>query len=133
MSFKAKSSNQPTPTHVRWAANNKDKFGESFEIVLVLVNPEWRTLTFFAKEFKVNFKLDSDESFLAKRDELYKSFKRGYVFASLKDSSTIEPLNYEVDIDLEAKPESQGGRKYNLGKNRIDIEPSNLSTEEKTD
>lgn len=124
MAFKKTETTTPVPTHLKWIVSHPEQEGSIHEINLILINPEWKTLTFFSEAFKYNMKLSSDEEFLATRDELYKSMKRGFVKANLKDKSVIASKTYEVEIYIDATQPDKGGRKYELGKNRVSIQPS---------
>ena len=114
MSFKRKETVKSVPTHLRWIVLNPDQVGKEFPIVTVMTNKEWRTITLFGQVFKFNIKYDSPEEFEENYKELIKSFKRGYVIANIKDESDLENKEYTCSIHIEAKPESQGGRKYEV-------------------
>lgn len=121
MAFKRQESAISVPTHLKWIVQNPDKQGIEVDVTLILINDEWRSFTFFTEEFKLNVKEDTDEEFLATRDELYKSLKRGYCIAKLTDKSNIDAKEYTCDITLDSISEAKGGRKYELGKKSIRI------------
>ena len=127
MGFSYKDTTTPLPTHMKFISNNPIEIGNLWEISLILLNPEWKAITFFTDSFKYNIKCQTDEAFCDTRDEIYKSLKRGYCVANISDTSSVEPKKFEVEIELESCPESKGGRKYSLAKNRISIEPSSKS------
>lgn len=133
MSFSMKSAIQPVPTHVKFLSKNPDKVGIVAEITLILLNPEWRTITFFSKEFKLNVKSPSDEAYCTNRENLYKSLKRGTCIANLIDGSNIDLPKFECDVFIEAAPPSKKGRKYKFESNRITIEPSKDENEENSE
>lgn len=121
MAFNRKDSIIPIPTHMKFVMNNPDEIGKEFNINLILLNSEWKAITFFTSTFKYNLKCSSAEEFLEYRDELYKNLKRGFCKATIKDLSTLEPKTFQVDLTIDSIPESKGGRKYELGKNRVSI------------
>lgn len=45
-----------TPTYKQYAGSTEYSEGSKHEVELVLVNPEWKTLTFFSDAFKLSFK-----------------------------------------------------------------------------
>lgn len=124
MPFKRKETVTSVPTHLRWIVKNPENVGKEFEIVTILLNQEWKTITFFTSDFKFNLKAESIEEFLETKDDLYKSLKRGYCKASLKDETNLEEKQYTCSINIDSIPESKGGRGYELGKNRISIKAS---------
>lgn len=124
MAFTRKETVQSVPTHLKWIVLNPEKVGETFEIVTILRNKEWRTFTFFCKEFKFNLKEETEEAYEETYNELQKSFRRGFVLATLTDETNLGDKKYSCRINIESIPESKGGRRYTVDKNRYSIEPS---------
>lgn len=121
MAFKRTDTVKSVPTHLKWIVSNPEKVGEKFPIVLVIRNADWKTFTFFSKEFKFNIKVDSSEEFEEVYDELQKSFRRGYVLAYLEDKTNLEEKSYTCEVFIEACPKEKGGRGYEVDKNRYKI------------
>lgn len=124
MAFKTKVTHTSVPTHLKWIVANPGSVGKIFEIVTILRNAEWRTITFFTSSFKFNMKLQDDKEYHETYVELYKAFKRGYVIANIKDETNLETREYSCSVEIDAAPESKGGRKYELSTNRVTIAPS---------
>lgn len=123
MGFSRTSTHVSVPTHLKWIVQNPEKVGETFDIVTIFRNSEWKTVTFFSDEFKFNLKLDSAEEYEETYNELQKSFRRGFVKATLTDKTDLENKIYTCSINIESVPESKGGRKYEINKNRWSIDP----------
>lgn len=124
MGFKKTSTHVAVPTHLKWIVANPGKVGNEFEIVTILMNEEWKTITFFSHDFKFNLKCSTDQEYTVTNDDLYKAFKRGSVKAILKDETNLEERKYTCSIDIEPLSPEKGGRKYKFGTYRISIEPS---------
>lgn len=123
MAFSKKSTHVSVPTHLKWIVVNPGKVGKTFDILTIFRNPEWKTFTFFAGEFKFNLKVESQEEYEETYQELQKSFRRGFVKATLTDESNLEEKSYTCAIHIESIPESKGGRPYEIDKNRWKIAP----------
>ena len=123
MGFSHKDTTTPIPTHMKFIQQNPVEIGGIWNINLILLNADWKAITFFTDSFKYNIKAKTDEEFCNLRDSLYKSLKRGYCVAKITDTSSLEPKKFEVDVQIDSAPESKGGRRYELGKNRITILP----------
>ena len=131
MPFTMKSSSTPVPTHLRWVAKGPEGLGETHDITMILLNPEWRTITFFTDVFKLNNKYGDDKEYLEAREQLYLNLKRGTCLAVVEDKSTSEPLSAIAEVTIEPTPVKKGGRKYKFSTNRIDIDPrESLDSEE---
>lgn len=57
-----------TPTYKQYSSSEEFVEGSTHLVELVLINPEWKTITFFAEAFKLSFKY-------ANLDELGKNAK----------------------------------------------------------
>lgn len=131
MPFKRTDSVKSVPTHLRWIVQNSDQVGKTFYIIRVMTNEEWKTITFFGEHFKFNLKYGSLDEFKDEYKELIKSFKRGYVVANMKDETDLEAKEYKVSVEIDSKPESQGGRHYEVNRGIYSIElPEPGSSEE---
>jgi len=123
MSFKFKDTAAPIPTHMKFITQNPESIGKTFDINLILLNSDWKAITFFTEEFKFNLKSSTAEEFVEYKDSLYKSLRRGFCKAEIIDTSKIDPKTFQVEVVIDSMSEDKGGRKYELGKNRISIAP----------
>lgn len=122
MAFKSKESTVAVPTHLKWIVANPELKGSTHDIVTILRNAEWKTVTYFTETFKLNVKMRTDDDYCKYVDEMIKVFKRGYVKATITDSSDLEKKRYEADVFIDAMSQEKGGRHYEFGKNRITID-----------
>lgn len=52
-----------TPTYKQYASSEEYTEGSQHLVEIVLVNPDWKSITFFADSFKLSFKYKQNEEF----------------------------------------------------------------------
>lgn len=103
-----------TPTYKQYTSSEEYSEGSQHLVELVLINPEWRTITFFAEAFKISFKHKSlnelDKQVKAVHKLLTKPCKL-YLEAESKTVGNVH-LNPASDADEEFQTYDYSDNRY---------------------
>lgn len=102
-----------TPTYRQYVLSSEFVVGSKHEVDLVLLNPEWKSITFFGEAFKLSFKYKTNDEFNKQSKAVSKILSKPCQVWMEAESPTIGNLHLnsasDADEDFQLFESSERG------------------------